>query len=307
MCAEQFAGKNWILILCSPGRPGAHPSRLNVNESCAPARGDEDRERVCCGLAYDASMRLLLVEDDARIARFVAKGLREHSYAVDVATNGDDALYQAEINTYDLIVLDVMIPGRDGFAVCRELRAAGQKIPILMLTAKDAVEDRIAGLDFGADDYLTKPFEFRELLARLRALLRRSGELRPARITVADLVLDTGARSVSRAGTDVPMTTKEYALLEYLARNVGRVVGRAEIAEHVWEETFDPFSNLIEVYVNRLRRKIDAGRATPLLQTRRGAGYILGHAADSSGEMGKQETTGNASPRSPAAPGKDHA
>jgi DNA-binding response OmpR family regulator len=307
MCADQFAGKNWILILCSPGRPGAHPSRLSVNESCAPARGDEDRERVCCGLAYDASMRLLLVEDDARIARFVAKGLREQSYAVDLATNGDDALYQAEINTYDLIVLDVMIPGRDGFAVCRELRAAGQKIPILMLTAKDAVEDRIAGLDFGADDYLTKPFEFRELLARLRALLRRSGELRPARITVADLVLDTGARSVSRAGTDVPMTTKEYALLEYLARNVGRVVGRAEIAEHVWEETFDPFSNLIEVYVNRLRRKIDAGRATPLLQTRRGAGYILGNAADSSGEMGKQETTGNTSPRSPAAPGKDHA
>jgi DNA-binding response OmpR family regulator len=253
-------------------------------------------------------MRLLLVEDDARIARFVAKGLREQSYAVDVATNGDDALYQAEINSYDLIVLDVMLPGRDGFAVCRELRAAGQKIPILMLTAKDAVEDRIAGLDFGADDYLTKPFEFRELLARLRALLRRSGELRPARIAVADLVLDTGARSVSRAGTDVPMTTKEYALMEYLARNVGRVVGRAEIAEHVWEETFDPFSNLIEVYVNRLRRKIDAGRATPLLQTRRGAGYILGDAAESHGaETGKQETARNTSPKSPTAPGKDHA
>src|ERR1700736_2603090 len=167
-----------------------------------------------------------------------------------------------------------------------------------MLTAKDAVEDRIAGLDFGADDYLTKPFEFRELLARLRALLRRSGELRPARITVADLVLDTGARSVSRAGTDVPMTTKEYALLEYLARNIGRVVGRAEIAEHVWEETFDPFSNLIEVYVNRLRRKIDAGRAAPMLQTRRGAGYILGDAEGQRAEAGKQEATRNASPKS---------
>jgi DNA-binding response OmpR family regulator len=252
-------------------------------------------------------MRLLLVEDDARIARFVAKGLREQAYAVDVATNGDDALYQAAINTYDLIVLDVMIPGRDGFAVCRELRSAGQKIPILMLTAKDAVEDRIAGLDFGADDYLTKPFEFRELLARLRALLRRSGELRPPRIAVADLVLDTAARSVSRAGADVPMTTKEYALLEYLARNLGRVVGRAEIAEHVWEETFDPFSNLIEVYVNRLRRKIDAGRATPLLQTRRGAGYILGDAADSHrDETGKQDAKRNASNRSAAGSGKDH-
>jgi DNA-binding response OmpR family regulator len=253
-------------------------------------------------------MRLLLVEDDARIARFVAKGLREHAYAVDVVANGDDALYQAAINTYDLIVLDVMIPGRDGFAVCRELRAAGQKIPILMLTAKDAVEDRIAGLDFGADDYLTKPFEFRELLARLRALLRRSGELRPPRIAVADLVLDTAARSVSRAGADVPMTTKEYALLEYLARNVGRVVGRAEIAEHVWEETFDPFSNLIEVYVNRLRRKIDAGRATPLLQTRRGAGYILGDVADSHrDETGKQDVKRNASTKSAAGSGKDHA
>lgn len=252
-------------------------------------------------------MRLLLVEDDARIARFVAKGLREQAYAVDVATNGDDALYQAAINTYDLIVLDVMIPGRDGFAVCRELRSAGQKIPILMLTAKDAVEDRIAGLDFGADDYLTKPFEFRELLARLRALLRRSGELRPPRIAVADLVLDTAARSVSRAGADVPMTTKEYALLEYLARNLGRVVGRAEIAEHVWEETFDPFSNLIEVYVNRLRRKIDAGRATPLLQTRRGAGYILGDVADSHrDETGKQDAKRNASTKSAPGSGKDH-
>jgi two-component system copper resistance phosphate regulon response regulator CusR len=227
---------------------------------------------------------------------------------VDVATNGDDALYQAEINSYDLIVLDVMLPGRDGFAVCRELRAAGQKIPILMLTAKDAVEDRIAGLDFGADDYLTKPFEFRELLARLRALMRRSGELRPARITVADLVLDTGARTVSRAGTDVPMTTKEYALLEYLARNIGRVVGRAEIAEHVWEETFDPFSNLIEVYVNRLRRKIDAGRATPLLQTRRGAGYILGGPAGASGgEVGKVERGRSATSKTAPFSGKDHA
>lgn len=260
------------------------------------------------GLAYDACMRLLLVEDDARIARFVAKGLREQSYAVDVATNGDDALYQAAINNYDLVVLDVMIPGRDGFAVCRELREAGQKIPILMLTAKDAVEDRIAGLDFGADDYLTKPFEFRELLARLRALLRRSGELRPARIVVADLVLDTGARTVSRAGADVPTTTKEYALLEYLARNVGRVVGRAEIAEHVWEETFDPFSNLIEVYVNRLRRKIDLGRAKPLLQTRRGAGYILGDALEANrAESGKQIASRSVPPTSAGLPGKDHA
>src|ERR1700741_1221647 len=159
---------------------------------------------------YDASMRVLLVEDDSRIARFVAKGLREQTYAVDVAGTGEEALYQAAVNTYDLVILDVMIPAPDGFAVCRELRKSGQRMPILMLTARDAVEDRIAGLDHGADDYLTKPFEFRELLARLRALLRRSGELRPAKIAVADLILDSGAQSVSRAGTKGPMTTKEY-------------------------------------------------------------------------------------------------
>ena len=247
-----------------------------------------------CGVGVDSGhqqfagksegMRLLLVEDDPRIARFVAKGLREQAYAVDVTANGDDALYEAAINSYDLVILDVMIPGRNGFEVCRELRRAGQRMPILMLTARDAVEDRISGLDHGADDYLTKPFEFRELLARLRALLRRSGELRPARICVADLVLDTGAQSVSRAGRNIPLTTKEYALLEFLARNAGRVVGRAEIAEHVWDESFDPFSNLIEVYVNRLRRKIDAEGNKPLLHTRRGAGYFFGVGEGAAGE-----------------------
>jgi DNA-binding response OmpR family regulator len=224
---------------------------------------------------YDLAMRLLLVEDDARIARFVAKGLREQAYAVDVASTGNEALYQAAINTYDLVVLDVMIPAPDGFAVCRELRNAGHRMPILMLTALDAVENRIEGLDRGADDYLTKPFEFRELLARLRALLRRPTSLQPARLIVGDLVIDTASQVVSRAGKIIPMTAKEYALVEFLARNAGRVVGRAEIAEHVWDEEFDAFSNLIEVYVNRLRRKIDAGGAEPLLHTRRGAGYVL--------------------------------
>jgi DNA-binding response OmpR family regulator len=221
-------------------------------------------------------MRVLLVEDDVRIARFVAKGLREQSYAVDVATSGDDALYQAEINSYDLFILDVMIPGVDGFAVCRKIRESGIRAPILMLTARDAVDDRITGLDHGADDYLTKPFEFGELLARLRALLRRSTELRPPLITIEDLVLDTQGQRVSRAGRSVVVTTKEYALLEFLARNTGRVIGRAEIAEHVWDESFDPFSNLIEVYVNRLRKKIDTAGTEPLLHTRRGAGYFLG-------------------------------
>jgi DNA-binding response OmpR family regulator len=225
-------------------------------------------------------MRLLLVEDDSRIARFVVKGLREQAYAVDIAGTGDDALYQAEINTYDLIILDVMIPGRDGLEVCRALRKSGLRTPILMLTARDGVEDRIKGLDQGADDYLTKPFEFGELLARLRALLRRSSELRPPQITVADLVIDSAAQTAARAGRNIPLTTKEFALLEYLARNAGRVVGRAEIAEHVWDETFDPFSNLIEVYVNRLRGKVDSGFGTPLIQTRRGAGYFFGRAED---------------------------
>src|SRR5258708_38108461 len=160
-------------------------------------------------------MRLLLVEDDPRIARFLAKGLREEDYAVDVTANGDDALYEAAINSYDLIILDVMIPGRNGFEVCRELRKAGQRVPILMLTARDAVEDRISGLDHGADDYLTKPLEFRDVLARLRALLRRSGELRPAKLSVAALVLDTGAQTVSRAARRVALTANEYPLLDY--------------------------------------------------------------------------------------------
>ena len=225
-------------------------------------------------------MRLLLVEDDARIARFVAKGLREQAYAVDIAGTGEEALYYAAINTYDVVVLDVMIPEPDGFAVCRELRNAGRRMPILMLTARDAVEDRIEGLDCGADDYLTKPFEFRELLARLRALLRRPSALQPSRLAVTDLIVDTAGQTVSWGGKTIPMTAKEYALVEFLARNAGRVVGRAEIAEHVWDEEFDPFSNLIEVYVNRVRRKIDGGRAKPLLHTRRGAGYVLGVGED---------------------------
>jgi two-component system copper resistance phosphate regulon response regulator CusR len=220
-------------------------------------------------------MRVLLVEDDTRIAHFVAKGLREQSYAVDVAVNGEEALYQVAINTYDLVILDVMIPAPDGFAVCKELRSTGHRMPVLMLTARDTVEDRVEGLDRGADDYLTKPFEFRELLARLRALLRRPSALQPASLSVADLVVDTAGQAVSRSGKSISLTAKEYALVEFLARNAGRVVGRAEIAEHVWDEEFDPFSNLIEVYVNRVRRKIDTKGAKPLLHTRRGAGYVL--------------------------------
>jgi DNA-binding response OmpR family regulator len=222
-------------------------------------------------------MRILLVEDEPRIANFVSKGLRENAFAVDVAETGEDALYQAEINTYDAIILDVMIPEKDGFEVCRELREKGSQIPILMLTARDAVEDRIEGLDTGADDYLTKPFAFGELLARLRAILRRREKsLLPARITIDDLEIDTQSQRVRRGGREIQLTTKEFTVLEYLARNAGKVAGREELSEHCWDETYDPFSNTIEVFINRLRKKIDTEGKTPLLHTRRGAGYILG-------------------------------
>ena len=220
-------------------------------------------------------MRILLVEDEPHAARILAKGLREQTYAIDVARDGEEAVYQAGVNAYDLIILDAGLPIKDGFEVCRELRAGGSSVPVLMLTARDAVQDRIAGLDLGADDYLTKPFDFRELLARVRALLRRGPVLKPETIEVDDLSVDTRSREVKRGGRRVELTAKEYALLEYLARRAGEVVSRAEIAEHVWDVDFDPFSNLIEVYIQRLRRKIDEGRGSRLIRTMRGEGYRL--------------------------------
>lgn len=220
-------------------------------------------------------MRILLAEDDARISNFLCKGLRENAYAVDAVSNGKDALYLSSINDYDLIILDVMMPSKDGFEVCREIRRNGNKTPVLILTARDAVEDKIAGLDFGADDYLVKPFEFGELLARLRALLRRQKEIRPAKIVVADLEIDTVSQKVWRGGEEILLTAKEFALLEYLAREKGKVVGREEISNHVWDESFDVFSNAIEVYVNRLRTKIDKNYSPQLIHTKRGAGYFL--------------------------------
>lgn len=220
-------------------------------------------------------MRILLVEDEPDAARMLAKGLREQAHAVDIASDGQAALEMAYVNDYDLIILDVMLPGKDGVEVCRELRAAGYEVPVLMLTARDAVEDRIEGLDAGADDYLVKPFDFHELLARVRALSRRGPALRPETIDIADMTIDTRARQVWRAGAAVELTAKEYALLEYLARRRGEVVSRSDIAEHVWDERFDPFSNLIEVYVQRLRRKIDEEHEIKLIRTRRGEGYLL--------------------------------
>jgi DNA-binding response OmpR family regulator len=220
-------------------------------------------------------VRILLVEDETRVAGFIAKGLREHAYAVDVAGDGEQAIYYAAVNEYDLVILDVMLPIKDGHQVCRELRAAGFRAPILMLTARDAVDDRVAGLDSGADDYLAKPFDFKELLARLRALSRRSDRLRPQVLRIADLTLNTANHVATRAGRPVSLTAKEYGLLEFLVMNEGRVVGREQIAQHVWDESFDPLSNVIDVYIKRLRAKLDTGVARKLIHTRRGEGYIL--------------------------------
>jgi DNA-binding response OmpR family regulator len=221
-------------------------------------------------------MRVLLVEDEPSAAHVLAKGLREQTYAVDVATDGETALFQAGTTDYDAVILDVMLPVKDGFTVCRTLRESGSLVPILMLTARDAVDARIEGLDCGADDYLVKPFDFGELLARLRALVRRGRlPLLPDRLVVGPLTLDTRSRRVRLGSHDVSLTPKEYALLEYLARHVGDVVSRADISEHVWDDRYDPVSNVVDVYVQRLRRKLDRGAAESMIRTRRGEGYQL--------------------------------
>jgi DNA-binding response OmpR family regulator len=217
-------------------------------------------------------MRILIAEDNPKLASFMERGLSESSYAVDVVADGAEALYQLDINPYDLLILDLGLPEVDGMDVCRRLRKQGSDVLVLMLTARDATADRIAGLDAGADDYLTKPFAFGELLARVRALLRRGSVTVAPTLAVGDLLVDTVARRATRDGRDLELTTKEFALLEYFARNAGRVIGRADISEHVWNESFDPMSNLIEVYVQRLRKKLGP---PAMLRTRRGTGYVL--------------------------------
>ncbi len=229
-------------------------------------------------------MRILVVEDERVAADVLAKGLREHAYAVDVAGDGATALEQAGTNDYDLIILDILLPRLNGLDVCRQLRAEGLSVPILMLTARGGPDQRVEGLDVGADDYLPKPYHFPELLARVRALLRRGPALTPSVLSFHDLSVDTRARRVERAGEVIPLTAKEYALLEYLLRRQGDVVGRADIAEHVWDDSFDPMSNLIEVYIQRLRRKIDHGQPVKLIHTQRGAGYSLAISDDASVE-----------------------
>ncbi|QOY85113.1 response regulator transcription factor [Paludibaculum fermentans] len=221
-------------------------------------------------------MRLLLVEDEQDAARMLAKGLREQTYAVDIAFDGDAAIEKLSVNTYDLVILDIMLPGRNGFEICREMRRMGAVAPVLMLTAQDQVWSRIEGLDSGADDYLTKPFDFGELSARIRALLRRGPALQDPVLRVANLTLDTRNHSVRRGDRSIDFTAKEYALLEYLSKRQGEVVTRPEISEHVWDESYDPFSNLIEVYIQRLRRKVDTSGESRLIHTRRGEGYRIG-------------------------------
>ncbi len=220
-------------------------------------------------------MRVLLVEDEVELAEAISKGLREASYAVDIANDGEIALYHASENMYDIAIVDVMLPVTDGFTVCKELRRQRQWLPVLILSARDAVEDRVQGLNCGADDYLVKPFNFIELLARMRALTRRVGEVRSQALRVADLELDTLNHSAIRGGRRIRLTAKEYALLEFLMMRVDEVLNRTTIAEHVWDENFDPFSNIIDAYIKRLRRKIDYGFAQPLIHTRRCEGYIL--------------------------------
>jgi len=220
-------------------------------------------------------MRLLLIEDEEDAARMIAKGLRQESHAVDIAEDGESGLHKALSHPYDLIILDIRLPMKDGFTVCRELRQAGLQIPVLMLTASGAYEDRVSGLDLGADDYLVKPFDVNELFARVRALLRRKPLLREPVIRVDTLEMNTRSRTVRRAGKFIRLTAKEYALLECLARDADTLLGRERISEQVWNESYDPFSNLIEEYIKRLRKKIDFEGQKPLIHARRGEGYIL--------------------------------
>ncbi|MBU0716834.1 MAG: heavy metal response regulator transcription factor [Planctomycetes bacterium] len=220
-------------------------------------------------------MRVLVIEDEPGVAAFVRKGLREASYAVDVSDNGIDGLHLASSNEYDVVVLDLMLPGKDGFTVLHELRSRGVRTPVICLTARDGVDDRVRGLDLGADDYLTKPFSFAELHARIRALLRRGHEVITNPIVVADLTVDVLARSVHRGQRRIDLSPNEFALLEYLARNAGQVMSRTMILEHVWDINQDPMTNVIDVHINRLRKKVDNGSQSPLIHTIRGVGYVL--------------------------------
>lgn len=220
-------------------------------------------------------MRILLAEDDVQLRDTVARGLRQRAFAVDAVGDGETALVEAASTDYDVLVLDVGLPHKSGLALCRELRSRGSRVPILLLTARDTVADRVAGLDAGADDYLIKPFAFAELCARLRALLRRDRRVVDNEVQVADLVIDTRQRTARRGARQLDLTPTEFAVLEYLAQHAGRVVSRTEIVAHVWDDNHDPSSNAIDVYMSRIRRKVDGGESSALIVVRRGAGCML--------------------------------
>lgn len=220
-------------------------------------------------------MRILVVEDEKKIADFVKRGLKEEGYAVDAAYDGEEGLFLAKTNDYDLILLDLMLPKLDGLTLCKKLKEAKVKSRVIMLTAKETVKDKVLGLDSGADDYLTKPFAFEELLARMRAMLRKKEAQAPTKLKVVDLELDLLTHKVMRGLKEIELTAKEYSLLEYLMRNEGIIVTRTMISEHVWDIDFDTFTNVIDVYINYLRNKIDSGFKKKLIHTVRGRGYIL--------------------------------
>ena len=220
-------------------------------------------------------MRVLVVEDERKVAQFIKKGLEEEGYAADLAFDGEEGLHMALDRVHDLILLDISLPKMNGLGMLKKLREEKLATPVLLLTVRAAIEDKVLGLDSGADDYLTKPFAFQELLARIRALLRRKAEAGPPLLRFADLILDPARRLVTRGEEKIELTSKEFSLLEYFLRNPGRVLSRAMISEHVWDYDFDTESNVIDVYVNYLRRKIDSGRKKKLIHTVRGAGYVL--------------------------------
>lgn len=220
-------------------------------------------------------MRILVVEDELKMSRAIRRGLEHEGYVVDVVPDGNEALFWAFENTYDAILLDVMLPGKNGFSVCKKLRDENCWTPVLMLTARNAVEDRIAGLDVGADDYLTKPFSFGELLARLRALLRRGPLERPVVLTIGDITLDPAAHSVSRAGQAIELSSREFALLEFLMRHPGEVVTRTQILDHVWDYNYDGLSNVVDVYIGYLRKKLEKPFNSQVIRAIRGVGYIM--------------------------------
>lgn len=220
-------------------------------------------------------MRILLIEDEKKIANFIRRGMKEEGYTVDVANDGETGYFLASTEEYDLIVLDLMLPKMDGITVCKRLRDDKVSIPILMLTAKDMVSDKVKGLDAGANDYLTKPFAFEEYLARIRALLRKTDSKHVTRLTIDDLELDILTHKVTRSGKEIDLTSKEFSLLEYLMKNEGIIVTRTMISEHVWDMNFDSYTNVIDVFISYLRNKIDAGFDKKLIQTVRGRGYIL--------------------------------